>query len=321
MDENLYSGYMIDRRIHVLRVVHALGTITAAATALHLTPSAVSQQLRGLAQELAVPLLEPDGRRVRLTPAAHVLLRHADDLAAGWERALAELQASTDLPGGPLRLAGFPSSLDLLVLPAARRLRQTHPGLEVRIAQLEPAEAFQRLLTDQLDLAVTLPTPSGPSIDDPRYEQVHLLDDPLDLIVPADHPLADQAGATLGDVAHEQWVLAAPGSCDQHDLVTAACLTAGFSPRIAHEVLDWPLVAAMVGHGFGVSLKPRLVPTPAEAALRVIPLHGPGTPHRHLLASLRRGSCDHPRVALGLRALRDAAQIGTVADQPALQTA
>lgn len=312
---------MIDRRIHVLRVVHALGTITAAATTLHLTPSAVSQQLRGLAHELAVPLLEPDGRRVRLTPAAHVLLRHADDLAAGWERALAELQSDTDLSGGPLRLAGFPSSLDLLVLPAAGRLRQSHPGLEVRITQLEPAEAFERLLTDQLDLAVTMPTPTGPSIDDSRYEQVHLLDDPLDLIVPADHPLADQGSATLDEVAHEPWVLAAPGSCDQHDLVTAACLTAGFSPRIAHEVIDWPLVVAMVGHGFGISLKPRLVPNPAEAALQVIPLRGPSTPHRRLLASLRRGSRDQPRVTLGLHALQHAAHTGPVADQPALQTA
>ncbi len=312
---------MMDRRIHVLRVVHALGTITAAATTLHLTPSAVSQQLRGLAQELAVPLLEPDGRRVRLTPAAHVLLRHADELAAGWERALAELQTCTDLPGGPLRLAGFPSSLDLLVVPAARRLRQTHPGLEVRITQLEPAEAFERLLTDQLDLAVTLPAPSGPSIDDPRYEQIQLIDDPLDLIVPADHPLADRASVTLDEVAHETWVLAAPGSCPQHDLVTAACLTAGFSPRIAHEVTDWPLVAAMVGHGFGVSLKPRLVPTPAEPALRVIPLHGPSTPHRRLLASLRRGSREQPRVDVGLRALQHAAHTEPVPDQPALRTA
>ena len=233
----------------------------------------------------------------------------------------AELRTGTDLPGGPLRLAGFPSSLDLLVVPAARRLRQTHPGLEVRITQLEPAEAFERLLTDQLDLAVTLPTPTGPSIEDPRYEQVHLLDDPLDLIVPADHPLAGQVSATLADVAHEPWVLAAHGSCDQHDLVTAACLTAGFSPRIAHEVVDWPLVAAMVGHGFGVSLKPRLVPTPAEPALRVIPLHGPSTPHRRLLASLRRGSRDHPRVDIGLRALQHAAHAEPVADQPALRTA
>ncbi|MGI5128917.1 LysR family transcriptional regulator [Pseudonocardia sp. CA-107938] len=310
---------MMDRRIHVLRVVHALGTITAAAASLHLTPSAVSQQLRGLAHELGVPLLEPDGRRVRLTEAAHVLLRHADDLAAGWERALAELEAATDLPGGPLRLAGFPSSLDLLVLPAARRLRRTHPRLEVRISQLEPAEAFERLLTDELDLAVTTPAPAGPSVDDARYEQVHLLDDPLDLIVPADHPLAGRTSAALDDVAHEPWVLAAPGSCPQHDLVTAACLSAGFSPRIAHEVTDWPLVVAMVGHGFGVSLKPRLVP--AEPTVHVIPLSGPSTPHRRLLAGLRRGSRENPRVAVGLQALLEVAGAEPHVDHPVLRTA
>jgi DNA-binding transcriptional LysR family regulator len=310
---------MMDRRIHVLRVVHTLGTITAAASALHLTPSAVSQQLRGLARDLGVPLLEPAGRLVRLTPAAHVLLRHADDLAAGWERALAEVQADASPFRGPLRVSGFPSSLDLLVLPVARRLREREPRVELHIAQLEPAEAFERLLTDRLDLAVVLPTAAGPGVDDPRWEQVPLLDDPLDLIVPADHPLADRTSVALDELAHEAWVLAAPGSCDQHDLVAAACRTAGFSPRIAHEAVDWPLVAALVGHGFGVSLKPRLVPTPADLELRVIPLCGSAVPHRRLLAGLRRGSRERPVVALGLGALQEVAARHTPAGRPALQ--
>ncbi|NIB30497.1 hypothetical protein HBB16_00160 [Pseudonocardia sp. MCCB 268] len=99
--------------------------------------------------------------------------------------------------------------MDLLVLPTARRLRRTHPRLEVRITQVESAEAFPRLLTEQLDLAVTLPTRTGPSVDG-THEQVHLLDDPLRPDRPRRPSLAGQAGATLDDVAHEPWVLAAP---------------------------------------------------------------------------------------------------------------
>jgi DNA-binding transcriptional LysR family regulator len=91
LHDKVQSSYMIDlRRLHALRVVDQLGTITSAATSLHLTPSAVSQQLRQLSTELRVPLLEPDGRRVRLTPAARALLRHADDLAARGEAARRE---------------------------------------------------------------------------------------------------------------------------------------------------------------------------------------------------------------------------------------
>src|ERR1700754_5121412 len=115
---------MIDlRRLHVLRVVHQLGTVTAAARALHLTPSAVSQQLRQLARELDVPLLEPDGRRVRLPPAAHTLLRHADELAARREPARAGPRAAAAPAVPPLRRAGFPSSLPVLGVPSVVPLR------------------------------------------------------------------------------------------------------------------------------------------------------------------------------------------------------
>ncbi|UXI82120.1 LysR family transcriptional regulator, partial [Streptomyces vinaceusdrappus] len=70
---------MIDlRRLHVLRAVSHYGTVTAAARALHFTPSAASQQIRQLARDLGVDLLEPQGRGVRLTPAAESLLAHAD---------------------------------------------------------------------------------------------------------------------------------------------------------------------------------------------------------------------------------------------------
>src|SRR4051812_17259538 len=66
--EYVHNCFMIDlRRLHMLRVVHQQGTVTAAAEVLHLTPSAVSHHMRELSRELKVPLLEPQGRRVKLT--------------------------------------------------------------------------------------------------------------------------------------------------------------------------------------------------------------------------------------------------------------
>lgn len=302
---------MMDRRLHVLRVLDQLGTITAAAAALHLTPSAISQQLRGLAHELDVTLLEPDGRRVRLTPAAHALLRHADDLAARWEHARGDLQSYTDWAGGQLTLCGFPSSLDMLVIPAAQRLRDDEPRLNVRIKQIETADAFEQLLLGEVDIAVTLAGLTVPTVDDPRFEQHPLLDDHLDLIVPIDHPLATREHVALDEAAHEPWVLAARGTCDQHDLVAVACMTAGFTPKITHEVMDWDLVASLVGHGFGVSLKPRLVPTPVDPPVRAIPLAGPTVPRRRVMTCTRRGSRQHHHVALGLKALHASADAAT----------
>jgi DNA-binding transcriptional LysR family regulator len=303
---------MIDlRRLHVLRVVHQLGTITAAARSLHLTPSAISQQLRQLAHELDVPLLEPDGRRVRLTSAAHTLLRHADDLAARWEEARGEVETAAGRAEATLRLAGFTSSLTMLVIPAVEHLRAREPGTAVRVLEVETGDAFGRLLAGDLDIAVTLPNFGGPPVDDPRFEQEPLLDEPQDLLVPRDHRLAARASVALEEAAHEPWVLPAPGACDHHEMTTAACAAAGFSPKAAHEAMEWSAVASLVAHGFGVCLKPRLVRVPGDLPVVPIPLDGPSAPRRRILTCTRRGSRHQPHIARGLDALRVAAAAAT----------
>ena len=299
------------RRLHVLRVVHQLGTVTAAARSLHLTPSAVSQQLRQLSHELDVPLLEPDGRRVRLTPAALILLRHADEIAARWEVARGDLQAGAGRARATLRLAGFPSSLQTLVVPAGEHLRAQEPDLTVRIMEVETASAFGRLLTGDVDIAVTLPNQGGPPLDDPRFEQEPLLDEPLDLLVPRDHVLAGAGRIALEEVAHEPWVLPAPGTCDHQEISAAACAAAGFTPKVAHEAMDWSAVAAIVAAGLGVCLKPRLVRVPAELPVATVPLAGPAAPRRRILTCTRRGSREQPHIAAGLDALTAAAASAT----------
>ncbi len=101
--------FMVDlRRLRALRAVADHGTLAAAAEALHLTPSAVSQQLAALERELGHALLEPAGRSVRLTPAAHVLLGHADTLFAQLERLEGDLAAQDAAPRGEVRVAGLP---------------------------------------------------------------------------------------------------------------------------------------------------------------------------------------------------------------------
>ncbi|OZM77758.1 LysR family transcriptional regulator [Pseudonocardia sp. MH-G8] len=303
---------MIDlRRLHVLRVVHQLGTVTAAAQALHLTPSAVSQQLRQLARELEVPLLEPDGRRVRLTAAAHTLLGHADDLAARWEQARGELHAGAGGTAANLRLAGFTSSLRTLVVPAVEHLRTHGPDITVRVMEIETAQAYGRVLTGDIDIAVTLPHPDGPPLDDPRFEQQPLLDEPQDLLLPRHHRLAERASVALEEAAQEPWVLPAPGTCDHHDISTAACAAAGFTPKAAHEAMDWSAVAALVAAGLGVCLKPRFVRVPDELAVVAVPLAGVAAPHRRILTCTRRGSRNQPHIVRGLDALRSAAAHAT----------
>lgn len=296
------------RRLHMLRLVAQYGTVTATAEALHLTPSAVSHQIRQLARELGVALLEPAGRGVRLTPAGHTLIAHADALHAGWEAAQADLAVHADGSAGLLRLAGFPTAVTGLLAPAAARLQASYPRLAVTIAEVETVEGFSRVLSGEADLAVVMPTPDTPPLGDAKFDQQTLFDEPLDLLVPADHRLAACETVTLADAADQPWIVAAPGSCDFYQLVLAACAAAGFTPRIAHHAQDCVSVPTLVSCGLGLALVPRLAPLPSHHSAVRIPLPGQSAPTRRILTCVRAGSHRQPAIARGLDALHEVGQ-------------
>ncbi|MGH3244521.1 MAG: LysR family transcriptional regulator [Spirillospora sp.] len=298
---------MIDlRRLHMLRLVHQYGTVTSAAEAMHLTPSAVSHHLRELARELKVPLLEPQGRKVKLTPAAHLLIGHADGLLARWEETLADLESHRAGVAGPLRMSGFTTAVGGLIAPAAGALRREDPGLTIEIRECDTDVAMGLLAAGETDIAVIEPIPDAPPPGDPRFDREPLLEEALDLIVPTGHPLALRAGVSLEDAACEAWISVAPEACAHHQQVMAYCAAAGFTPRIAHHANTWSVIWALVANGLGVSLVPRLAGGPSDQPVVRVPLTGDGVPKRRVLTCVRRGSRSHPLIVRGLSALHDA---------------
>ncbi|RCW46054.1 DNA-binding transcriptional LysR family regulator [Halopolyspora algeriensis] len=290
---------MIDPKLRVLQLVAHHGTVTAAAAALHYTPSAVSHQLRQLAAELGVELMTQSGRGIRLTAAATTVLRHANVLQAQAERARAELAAAADETGGSVTLCGFSTAATHLLPPAAATLRDHYPQSAVRVIEAEPARCFDLLLAGDADLALLIATADTPPASDTRFDQQPLLDDPLDLVVPSGHPLTTRRVVTLADAADEPWILGRPGST-YHHLVRTACMTAGFTPNIAHYADEWDTGTALVAHGFGIILVPRLARLHEGWPVARIPLHGEPAPARRILAATRLGSRDHPVITTAL---------------------
>jgi DNA-binding transcriptional LysR family regulator len=297
---------MIDSRLHVLRMLAVHGTVTAAARALHYTPSAVSHQLRGLSEELGVVLLAPDGRGVRLTPAARILLSHADELFARWEHIRGLLGAESGEHPAVLRLCGFSTAAAALLPPVVTSLRTSRPEMEVRIIEADPLECFDLLLADEADLAVVVATDTLPATSDPRFDQEFLLDDPLDLLVPTTHPLAARPWIALGETADQPWIVDRPNR-PHRQLVFTSCAEAGFTPAVAHEAVEWDTGAALVAAGFGVSLVPRLARMPAGYPITRVPLRGDPRPSRHIRTAVRRGSRSQPVLAEALAALLETA--------------
>lgn len=289
------------RRLRVLRELEQRGTVSATALALHLTPSAVSQQLAGLAKDVGVPLLEKHGRGVRLTGQARVLLSHAVVVHEQLERARADLAAWDEGTIGEVRIGSLTTGITSLVAPAFSRLAHERPGITLKVSQSEPPEIFTALDVGDLDVAISSDYRDGPSRHDPRYHRVDLLADPMDAVLPVGHPLAGSSGVRLETLAAEAWVGSDAGDpCSQ--ILQAVCAAAGFSPDITHRSAEWGAVAALVAAGCGVALIPRLArPLPVEG-LVVCPVLGtPAT--RQIFAAVRAGAQTDPVIATVLDTL------------------
>src|SRR5690606_2795623 len=175
-------------RLRILREFADRGTVGAVAAALSMTPSAVSQQLKVLTREAGVALLEPDGRRVRLTDAGHALVVRADEVLAAMDRAVAEMAHYRGSPRGRVRVAVFPSGGALLlprVLPAL-----AGSGVEVvaRDEDVPPSETH-RLLADY-DIVLTHRDERAAPLAGPRIASRVLMREPIDVVVAPTHRLA-----------------------------------------------------------------------------------------------------------------------------------
>ncbi|SCE31181.1 LysR family transcriptional regulator, partial [Streptomyces sp. PpalLS-921] len=176
---------MIDaRRLRVLRAVADHRTVTAAAAALYLTPSAVSQQLAALEQETGHRLVERGARGARLTAAGDILLTHANEVLAQLERAEAELADYGAGVAGTVTVAAFATGIGLVLAPAIAELTRTAPGIRVRVQDAEGDASVPMVLDRQVDVAVAVEYRGAPGDDDRRLTRVPLYSEPFDAVLP-----------------------------------------------------------------------------------------------------------------------------------------
>ncbi|KJY27014.1 LysR family transcriptional regulator, partial [Streptomyces sp. NRRL S-444] len=203
---------MIDpRRLRILRAVADHRTVTAAAAALYLTPSAVSQQLAALEQETGHVLLTRSGRGVRLTAAGEILLGHAHEVLAQLERAEAELAAYAGGAAGEVTVAAFATGIAEVLAPAIARLAHAHPGIRLRVRDAEGDQSLPLLLDGEADLALAVEYRGAPGADDGRLSVLPLYAEPFDAVLPSGHALADFPEVSLADLSDADWVGQYPG--------------------------------------------------------------------------------------------------------------
>lgn len=293
------------RRLRLLRELSIHGTVTATAEALHLTGPAVSQQLAALEKEAGVPLLEKNGRTLRLTSAGLRLVEHADVILGSLAAADAELQALRAGQRGTVGVVAFPSAARVLLPPVWRVLAQEdHAPPELRVTAAEPEAAIEMLRRREADIAVVHAYSLLPRAVPPGCEQHRLLDDPVFLALHPDtaaaHGLAAGDPADLADFRDEAWLMPDPAtSC--HELTRRACGAAGFVPAPIVVATDFAVLTAFVASGVGVAVVPRMALPEDSRGLSLHPLAAPVT--RTVSALTRSGEAGGPGVARVLGAL------------------
>ncbi len=284
-------------RLRLLRELQLRGTVSAVAAHLNYSPSTVSHQLAQLEREVGVPLLEPDGRRVRLTPHGVAVAEHAARVMDLEEQVRDELTALR--PGHePVRVAALQSVAREVVPQALTLLATEHPEVRMLVSVVPPEQGLAELEARGFDLTVAEQYPGHTRAHTAGLERAVLADDPIDLAVPAaDGP------RHLADAADRAWVMEPAGTAARA-WALQQCRAEGFEPDVRYDAADLHVHVNLVAAGHAVALLPRLVRADRVPGVRLQPL--PGTPHREIFSVARAASGSSPTVAIVRRALATA---------------
>lgn len=270
------------RRLAFLLAVHRAGGVLAAADLLHVTPSAVSQQIARLEAEEHVQVLDRGPRGVTLTPAGRVLAEAAEHIEAELVTARKRLASIGDEVSGVVTVASFQTVTVAILVPAILRLQGSAPGVEPVVREVDYGEALRALRAGEVDVVLhERDEDTAPNI--PRGQrEVPLLDEPWRLVIPASMPTP----TSLHDLAGVHWVGPDPSTAAARALGRLA-QTMGVELRTRHAFYDFGVALALVAAGDGPALLPALaLQSGVPEGVQVVSLPGLGA--RRIVARHRQ---------------------------------
>jgi DNA-binding transcriptional LysR family regulator len=308
---------MLDlHRLRLLREFAARGSITATASSLGYTASAVSQQLAALERETGASLLDRTASRAELTDTGRPLADHAERILAMVEEAEADVSARAQEPSGRVVVTAFPSAAVAFAPVLAHRLR-AHPDLTLLLRQAAGEVGLRQVRSGGADVTIVDDwTGRLAATGDGILSYFHLVSDPLVLVVPPSHAAAAGTGpARLEDFRDDAW-MAAPEGEPSRRTVDRLLAEAGVTPPVPWEFEGMGTILSLVARGIGIAIVPRLALTAGEQRVSVRALAG-GDPRREVYAVARTASVRRPSVSAVLAALRAAATALPGAGTPA----
>ncbi|WP_183720358.1 LysR family transcriptional regulator [Rhizobium sp. BK060] len=244
-------------RLRALRELSIRKTMAAVAEALHVSPSAVSQQISLLEDEVGIRLVERRGRGVVMTPAGYQLVQRAERILIEVEAAKADIAELKSVVSGELRVAAFPSVAAAVIPEVVFDLAQRYPHLTIQFDEMEPAESVAALRSWQTDVAIIDDLNMPPGALDPNFETIFLMEDVFNVMVPNEHRLSGQPTVSLGELRDERWAIDT-ASDTYTKMLVEACQDVGFKPNIVSRCKGFEVTVALIRKGYGISIVPGL---------------------------------------------------------------
>jgi len=226
---------------------------TRASARLRVAQPYLSQEIRRLEREIGVELFVRTKRSVALSPAGHAFLERVRIVLDDTADAVRAAQRASRGEIGRIRV-GFTRVAAIGVIPnAIARFRNAYPDVEVLLKDVSSDEGLEAVRTGQLELCLLHP----PRTVDPALNIEMIWLEPLVVLLPPKHPLADKQRISLRRLRSEPWVITPRETASRiYDETIAACAAAGFAPRVAQRTSRLTTTISMVASGIGVALMP-----------------------------------------------------------------
>ena len=274
------------RKLRVFVEVVRQGGFSQAAKVVFSTQPTVSKVVKQLEDEFGVRLLNRIGHRSELTTAGEIVYRRALSLLTQGEDLIAELDELRGLKRGKLRV-GFPrAGSSALFAPLFVSFRKRYPGIDVEIV-VHDKDLAERLRAGELDLALL----AHPIAQD--FDAQDVRTEPLVVLLPPDHELADRKAISLERLATFPFILFEEGFA-LNDVILDACRAKGITPKIAARSSQVDFIVELVAAGVGIAFLPRVISEKhAHRSVRRALLDDPKSKWRIALAWRRGGYLSH----------------------------
>jgi DNA-binding transcriptional LysR family regulator len=263
------------------------GGFSQAAKTVFATQSTVSKAVKQLEDELGLRLLDRIGHHSTLTGAGEIVYRRALAMLAEREDLVAELDELRGLKRGVLRIGLPPIGSDVLFAPMFAIYRSRYPGVEIQLVEHGSKRLEELVLAGEVDLGASL----LPVSDDFEWQDVRC--EPIQALLAADHPLAQNASIELKALAGLPFILFEAGFA-LNPIILDACQQSGFAPAIAARSSQINFIIELVAAKLGAGFLPRMIAQRRKhPAVRHLPVVNPSMDWRIALIWRRGGYLSH----------------------------